>query len=96
MSEFTGSYFIQDLSASLPLFNAPSSRGHGEMGNAPARGTADFCFGFAALRVCGPSKKQFEQRSFLAPPQKAALDLASRSHSLLVPREKREEKEKQP
>ncbi len=62
------------------------------MGTAPARwrhGRLLLCRPGDTLRVCGPPKKQIEVRSFLAPPQKAALGLASRPHSLLVPREKR-------
>jgi len=47
------------------------------------------------LRVCGSPKKQDEKRSFLAPPQKAALGLASRPHSpFRAPRETGAEKEK--
>ena len=61
------------------------------MGSTPARwrrGGLLLCRLRDTLRVCGPPKKQIEERSFLVPPQKAALGLASRPHSCLVPREK--------
>jgi hypothetical protein len=60
-----------------------------------AGGTAGFCFVRQltdTLRVCGSPKKQNQKRSFLAPPQKAALGLASRPHSPFLPREKRAQK----
>jgi hypothetical protein len=65
-----------------------------------AGGTAGFCFVrplTATLRVCGSPKKQIEERSFLAPPQKGSPWhwRAGPTRPFRAPRETGAEKEKE-
>jgi hypothetical protein len=61
------------ISLSLLLFNplhlAGTARWERRL---RAGGAAGFCFGFAALRVCGPPKKQSDKAKFLGSPAKSS------------------------
>ena len=97
----TSGFLVSGLSCPLPMalflhrFLAGTARWESRL---RAGGIAGFCFVRQltdTLRVCGSLKKQNTKRSFLAPPQKAALGLASRPRSpFCAPREKSADEEK--